>query len=232
VAGAGGLARTAGLAAECAALREHGVELLEAGLVAGSVRAAPGGGVEVTLADGLLELTRRFSLLVLHEASTGAPGAAALAALLRLKVDARGFIDEPGASPFEPTSTRVAGIMVAGAAAGPRQIGEAIRDGAAAAGRVLSSLMPGERRELEPLAVQIDPTLCGGCGICVASCPSHAVAQSAETGKAHVEPAHCHACGTCSAACPTGAAMSPHFTREQLSAELAALLADPAPGGP
>jgi heterodisulfide reductase subunit A len=120
-------------------------------------------------------------------------------------------------------------VYVAGAAGGPRSIAQSIRDGAAAAGLVLASLVPGERRVIEPLAPEVDAARCGGCGICVSACPFHAVRLV--DGKARVEAVHCHGCGTCAAGCPTGAASARHFTREQLAAEITALLAGAHPTG-
>lgn len=225
VAVAGGLSRTPGLHAEARAAAEAGVELLDEELLPDGLAAA-GPAVTARLAHGPLETERTFDLVVIHAASRPSEGAEELAALLRLDRDERGFLSEGTASPFEPTATRVAGLFVAGAAAGPRSIREAIRDGAAAAGRVLATLVPGERHALEPLAAEIDPATCGGCGTCAAACPYHAVALDPVTHKASVEPAHCHACGGCAAACPTGAATAPHFTRAQLAAEISALLAD------
>jgi heterodisulfide reductase subunit A len=224
VAVAGGLGRAPGLGAAVRALEEEGVELLDADLLPGEAPAA-GGGVEVRLAQGLLETVRAFDLVAVHAPSAPSDGAAALAALLRLPVDGRGFVVEGLASPFEPTATRAAGVFVAGAAGGPRAIREAIRDGAAAAGRVLATLVAGERRLVEPGAAEIDPLRCGGCGTCAAACPYGAVLRDAATGKARVEAVHCHGCGTCVAACPTGAAGARHHTREQIAAEISALLA-------
>jgi heterodisulfide reductase subunit A len=221
---AGGLGRAPGLGAEARALLAEGVELLEAELLAEPPVPA-GQGVGVRLAEGALETVRAFDLVVLHAPSAPSDGAPALAALLRLPLDGRGFVAEGAASPFEPTATRVAGIFVAGAAGGPRPIREAIRDGAAAAGRVLATLIAGERRTLEPLGAEVEAARCGACGVCISACPYGAVTRDPVTGKAHVEPAHCHGCGTCAAACPTGAASARHFTRAQIAAEISALLA-------
>ena len=229
VAVAGGLGRAPGLGGAARALEAEGVELLEAELLAGELAEA-GGGVVVRLAHGLLETVRRFDLVAIHAPASPADGAAALASLLRLPLDGRGFVQEGAASPFEPTATRVAGVFVAGAAGGPRPIRESIRDGAAAAGRVLATLVAGERRPLEPLAAEVDAALCGACGACVAACPFGAVARHPATGKAQVDPVHCHGCGTCAAACPTGAAAARHSTRAQIAAEISALLAA-VPGG-
>jgi heterodisulfide reductase subunit A len=224
VAVSGGLGRTPGLQAEAGAAVEEGVTLLDEQLLPDGL-APDGAAVSARLALGPLQTTRSFDLVVLHAASTPAEGTEALAALLRLDRDRRGFLAEGSANPFEPTATRVAGVFVAGAAAGPRSIREAIRDGAAAAGRVLATLVPGERHELTALAAEIDPVICGGCGTCTAACPYHAVISDPVTHKASVEAAHCHACGGCAAACPTGAASAPHSTRAQLTAEISALLA-------
>ncbi len=229
VAVAGGLGRAPGLSREAAALQAEGVELLDAELLAGEL-GEDQGGVAVRLAQGLLETVRRFDLVAIHAPAAPPDGAEALAALLRLPTGPRGFVLEGSANPFEPTATRVAGVFVAGAAGGPRPIREAIRDGAAAAGRVLATLVAGERRPLEPLAAEVDPATCGACGACVAACPYGAVARDLVSGKALVDPVHCHGCGTCAAACPTGAASARHYTRAQISAEISALLAAPVSG--
>ncbi|ABC83928.1 4Fe-4S dicluster domain-containing protein [Anaeromyxobacter dehalogenans] len=226
VAVAGGLDRAPQLAGLAAALRRDGVELLPGALVEGGVAAAAAGALEVRLAEpGGGTTRRRADLVAVHAPSRGSSGAAALAALLRLAPDGRGFLGDGGASPFEPTATRTAGVYVAGAAAGPRSIREAIRDGAAAAGQVLATLRPGERRALEPLAAEVDAALCGGCGMCVAACPFGAMVIDGADGKARVLAGDCRGCGTCAAACPTGAASARHFTRAQIAAEISALLA-------
>jgi heterodisulfide reductase subunit A2 len=232
---AGGLDRVPQLRREAEELAAAGVELLPGALVPGGISRVVG-GLSVRLASGGLETLRAADLVVVHAPARPAAGAAALQSLLRIDADPRGFFLDRAASPFEPTATRIAGVHVAGAAAGPRTIPQAIRDGAAAAGQVLASLRPGERRALEPLAAEVDAALCGGCGICASACPFGAVviapagegageARDAAPGKARVEAAHCRGCGTCAAACPTGAASARHFTRDQICAEISALLA-------
>jgi heterodisulfide reductase subunit A len=225
VAVAGDLARVPGLGRLASALAAQGVELLPARLVPGGVDPA-GGRLRAQLSGGS-EAAFEADLVVVHAASRPAPGTDALARLLRVATGDRGFLVDGGASPFEPTATRIAGVHVAGAAAGPRSIRDAIRDGAAAAGLVHAALVPGERIALEPLAAEIDRALCGGCAVCVSVCPFGAVELA---DKAQVVAVHCRGCGSCAAACPTGAASARHFTRAQIAAEISALLAgDPAP---
>jgi heterodisulfide reductase subunit A len=225
VALAGDLARVPQLGRNVAASVEGGVELLSARLVPGSIRSAKG-RLSARLSSGGSESSLEADLVVVHPTSRPQPGTDALARLLRLPTGEGGFLLDRGASPFEPTATRVAGIYVAGAAAGPRPIAQAIRDGAAAAGLVHAALVPGERKPVEPLAAEIDEALCGGCAVCAAVCPFGAVELA---DKARVVAVHCRGCGTCAAACPTGAVSARHFTRAQIAAEITALLAEREP---
>lgn len=225
----GGLERIPSLARRVAALAAERIEFLPEALRPEAVETGED-GLRVRL-EGRTE-PLRADLVVLHAAALPAAGTEALAGLLRLERSPRGFLADGAASPFEPTATRVAGVHVVGAAAGPRTIAQAIRDGAAAAGLVLASLVPGERRALEPLAAAIDEARCGGCGVCVSVCPFGAAVFAAGSRKAQVEAIHCRGCGTCAASCPAGAAAAPHFTRAQIGAEISALLADrPGTGG-
>jgi heterodisulfide reductase subunit A len=232
VAVAGDLARVPQLRRRAAALADEGVVLLAGRLVAGGVAAR--GGALVARIEGE-ERERSVDLVVVHAPSQAAPGSGPLARLLRLPAGAGGFLPDHGASPFEPTATRIAGIYVAGAAAGPRTIAQAIRDGAAAAGLVHGSLVAGERRPVEPLSAEVDEALCGGCGVCASICPFGAISVEARGGSrrtARVASVHCRGCGTCAAGCPSGAASARHFTREQIAAEISGLLAEPDPVPP
>ena len=233
VAVAGDLDKVPQLRRRAAELAAEGVAFVPGRLAPGGVARA-GGALRVTLARGVAV---EVDLVVVHRPARPAEGTEALARLLRIDRSERGFLRDHAASPFEPTATRIAGIYVAGAAAGPRTIAQSIRDGAAAAGLVHASLVPGERRLVEPLAAFVEAAICGGCGICVAACPFGAIslggrdepappAQAARSRKAVVEAVHCRGCGTCAAACPTGAASAPHFTRAQIEAEISELLRD------
>ncbi len=221
---AGGLERIPHLARRAAELAREGVRFAP-GSPAGDVAEEEGGRPALRLADARGERLEAADLVVVHAPARPAEGSAALARLLRIGTSERGFLLDRAAGPFEPTATRIAGVYVAGAAAGPRTIARAIRDGTAAAGLVLASLAAGERKPLEPLAAEIDEALCGGCGVCASACPFGAVTRAPGTGKARVEAVLCRGCGTCAAGCPTGAASARHFTRAQITAEISALLA-------
>ena len=208
VAVAGGLDATPLHAELALALRRAGVRLVAGSADAPSSPGAPGGA-------------GKADLLVLWETPRPSPGAAELRAALRLGAGEDGFLEDHS-SPFHPTASRVAGVYVAGAAGGPRRIPEAIRDGAAAAGQVLSTLDPGAKLALEPLAAVLDPERCCACGLCAAACPAGAVVQG--QGAPRVEASLCRGCGSCAAACPGGALSAPHFTSEQIAQEISGLL--------
>jgi heterodisulfide reductase subunit A len=220
VAVAGDLGRSPRHRRAAAALARDGILLLAGRLAPGGVRAR-GDALAVRLEGE--EVERTADLVAVHPPARPAPGTAALARLLRVATGERGFLLDRGRSPFEPTATRIAGVHVAGAAAGPRTIAQAIRDGAAAAGLVHASLVPGARRALEPLSAEVEEALCGGCGICAAVCAFGGIALG-PSGKARVEAVHCRGCGVCAAACPTGAAGARHSTRAQIAAEISGLL--------
>jgi heterodisulfide reductase subunit A len=221
---AGGLDRIPHLARRAAALAREGVAFAPGALAGGDVEEE-GGRPALRLADAAGERLEAADLVVVHAPARPADGTAALARLLRIGTSERGFLLDRAATPFEPTATRIAGVYVAGAAAGPRTIAQSIRDGTAAAGLVLASLAAGERKPLEPLAAEVDEAPCGGCGVCASVCPFGAVVIAPGTGKARVEAVLCRGCGTCAAACPTGAASARHFTGAQIAAEISALLA-------
>ena len=221
---AGGSAWTLGAGHDLiAGLREHGAELVQAFL--GGIAADPAtgkplaylgseGGVSTVVAD----------MVVVYRGSRPSGGTEELGRLFRLRVRQNGFFEDR-AGPFEPSFSGVEGVCIAGCAGGPRTIAASIQDGAAAAARVLSQLVPGEKIALEPLASEVDDSLCSGCRVCRALCPYGAITGDGEGGKSAVIAALCRGCGTCAAACPSGAIRARNFTTGQLVAEIEGLLA-------
>jgi heterodisulfide reductase subunit A len=66
-----------------------------------------------------------------------------------------------------------------------------------------------EEYQLEVSTPEIDTALCDGCGMCVAACPSGALALDA--GKATIAlPEACRWDGACELACPRGAIAVPY----------------------
>jgi heterodisulfide reductase subunit A len=224
VAVAGALEASPHLASLAGRLAASGATVIP-GTVDATAAELCGDGVRVRLSTGA---SFEADLVAVWEPPRPAEGVAELARRLRIAVRPDGFLEDH-VSPFEPATSRIAGIHVAGAAGGPRTILQAARDGTAAAGQVLSALEPGAPLELEPLAAEVDVERCAACGICGTVCPFGAVGVSAELGVSRVEPSFCRGCGSCVASCPSGALAAPHFTSCQIAAEVSGLLRAGAP---
>lgn len=174
----------------------------------GRLRVSAGPGVEVA-AD----------LVVLCPAVVPGGDAQGLAALLDLPVDRFGFFEEMHGR-MDPARSKVRGVYLAGACQGPTDIRNAVGQGMAASGCVLSELVEGRKLRLDPLYATVDQARCSGCKVCLKLCPYRAVGFDSELGVASVNAVLCHGCGTCVAACPAAAIKANHFTREMILAEI------------
>lgn len=163
-------------------------------------------------------------MAVLAPLLTGAAGAAHLSRCLDVPIDAGGFF-QPSHPVTAPVSTLREGIWIAGCARGPCSMPDAVSQGQAAAGLMMSRLIPGETLPLPARVSEIDPALCSGCRVCLSVCPFGAI--GVEDSHALVREALCRGCGACAAACPCGAITARDFTDRQLIEEIAGLLQEP-----
>ncbi|MFH1438850.1 MAG: CoB--CoM heterodisulfide reductase iron-sulfur subunit A family protein [Pseudomonadota bacterium] len=148
---------------------------------------------------------------------------AAMAGIFGIETDDRGFFSEEHALKH-PFASTLEGVFTVGSCQGPKDIADAVSQGGAATGRILSKLSLGEKLELEPAVAFIDADLCGGCNTCIALCPYSAVTRDTQERVSVVDETLCRGCGTCVAACPAGAATARHFTVSQIFAEIGGLL--------
>ncbi len=189
---------------------------------------------ETTLEEELVLAPDR---LVLATPMEPADSAAYFQERLKVPSDARGFYLEAHPK-LAPVDTTVAGVYIAGCAQGPKFIEESVIQGAAAAGRVLTTITH-ERTDLEGSIAVVDETRCWGCGNCVDICAFHApeLVQRVEAVEpmregapveertrlvSIIQPAMCKGCGVCAARCPSGAITALHFTSDQIMAMLEA----------
>ncbi|MDA8164936.1 MAG: CoB--CoM heterodisulfide reductase iron-sulfur subunit A family protein [Desulfobacteraceae bacterium] len=171
------------------------------------------GGTETIAAD----------LVVLCPAVVPAEGSGELASLLETPLDRWGFFEEMHGR-VDPVQSKVKGIYLAGSCQGPMDIRQAMGQGLAAAGAILSRLVPGRRLELPPITAVVAADRCSGCGVCQGLCPFKAMTFDPERRVAAVSEVLCQGCGTCVAACPAGAITGNHFTDAAITAEIEALL--------
>jgi heterodisulfide reductase subunit A2 len=150
-----------------------------------------------------------------------------LAEQLKLAHSEDGFLMElhPKLGPVE---TAVQGVFLAGTAQGAKDIRESMAQALAAAAKAGALLSRGVI-EKEPLTAQVDLEKCIGCMRCVHVCPYNAIEQIGPAGKGgevRILAAACMGCGSCAAECNFGAITMPHFTSEQIVAQIDAALAD------
>jgi heterodisulfide reductase subunit A len=162
-------------------------------------------------------------LVVLAAGAEAAVGASALAEKLRISYDRFGFFIESHPK-LRPVETNTAGIYLAGACQGPKDIPASVGQGSAAAAKVLG-LLSKEKLESDPQISRVDVKRCVGCGKCIRTCPFTAIKEIQLRGepKAEVIETVCQGCGLCTSTCPQGAIQLSHFTDNQILAEVNAL---------
>jgi heterodisulfide reductase subunit A len=130
---------------------------------------------------------------------------------------------------LRPLECPTAGIFLAGACQGPKDIPDTVAQASGAAAKAISLLSSGEI-ELEPLKAVVNKDLCSGCQICVSLCPFTAIEiqkeykDGLERLRAEIVEAMCQGCGLCSAACPTSAIKMQQYSDKQVLAQVQSVL--------
>lgn len=173
----------------------------------------------------------RADLVVLATAMVPAAGYAELAQKVGISFDKDGFFQEAHPK-LRPVETFAAGVYLAGACQGPKDIPDTVAQAGAAAAKVMS-LFSSEELATDPMTSLVDNALCSGCGLCVPVCPYRAISLKEITERiaggqrhrtvAEVNDSLCQGCGACTVACRTGAVNLQGFTNEQILAEVDAI---------
>lgn len=145
--------------------------------------------------------------------------ASKIAEITGVSQDDEGFFAEEHEK-LNPVSTSTEGIYIVGCAQGPKNISNTIVQSDAAAGKILSSLIPGRKIEPEVKTSHISESLCIGCRTCLSVCSYGAITFDETKKVSVVNEVICRGCGNCVAACPSGAASIKHFKFRQLYQEL------------
>jgi len=163
---------------------------------------------------------RDYDLAVLAVGIESSSDSRILSRILGLQVDSNGFI-QPYHTKLYPSDTFVAGVYVAGACTGPKDISESVMQAGLAVARAAGFLSKGYV-EIEENYARIDYEKCVKCGTCYAVCPFKAI--KFKEGKPLVDPISCRGCGSCVASCPTEAISLPQYSIAEARAKLKALL--------
>lgn len=170
-------------------------------------------------------------MVVLATAMIAKADAAKLAQMVGFSYDQNHFYTEAHPK-LAPVETHTAGVFLAGACQGPKDIPETVAQAGAASVKVCG-LLSKEVMPTEPIISAVNEAICAGCGMCVPVCPYKAldlkVIQERVQGKtvsrkvATVNSGLCQGCGACTVACRSSALNLKHFTNEQILAEVDAL---------
>jgi len=133
---------------------------------------------------------------------------------LKIQCDANDFLTEAHPK-LRPVESNTAGIYLAGAAQGPKDIPEVVAQASGAASKAIAILTQDEIT-FEPTIAGVDEDLCSGCSICVGVCPYNARELDREKMVIKVVEALCQGCGSCSSACPSGAAQQRNLIDKQI----------------
>ena len=171
--------------------------------------------------DTLVRRKRRIpvDMVILSPALEPSVDARKLAEFTRVSVDENGFFAEEHEK-LGPVTTSTEGVYIAGCSQGPKSIQNTLIQAEAAAGKILSSLIPGKKIEPEVKVAHISEAFCIGCKTCLTVCSYGVITFDPAKKVCVVNEVICQGCGNCAAACPSGAASLKHFTVNQLRQEL------------
>jgi heterodisulfide reductase subunit A len=160
-----------------------------------------------------------FDMVVLAPAIQPAGGTDALAEVLGIPLSESGFSQEIHQT-TNPVATATEGVFIVGAAHSPKGISDSMLFAQAAAGKILTHLIPGEKIVPEIKVSEILEAYCTGCRTCLEVCAYGAIDYDPERGISVVNEAICRGCGNCFGSCPSGAIRTKHFTNTQLYGEV------------
>jgi len=183
------------------------------------------GKLVVVAEDTILSTVQRYpvDMAILSIGLEAGEDAKELARTFTCSRTADGFFLEKHPK-LAPVSTPTAGVFIAGACQGPKDISDSVAQAAAAAAEALAMMGKGYF-ELEPYVARVTEELCSGCGVCLNLCAYNALEKDPQTGLTKVVEALCQGCGACVAACPSNALDLDGFKTKQVAAELEGILA-------
>jgi heterodisulfide reductase subunit A2 len=198
--------------------------------VPSEIHGTPDGSLRFDVFDKginkLLEI--HADIVVLGTGLVPSRGLEKISSLFHASRSADGFLLEAHPK-LRPLESAMAGVFLAGACQGPKDIPDTVAQASGAAAKAIDLLSSGEI-EIEPLKAIIDTDLCSGCRICESICPFVAIEMKNEKGKgeekltANVIEAVCQGCGACSSACPTGAIKIQQYNNKQVVTQVQAAL--------
>ncbi len=159
-------------------------------------------------------------MVVLSSAVEPQADAAQLAQTLGIAYDADGFYSEAHPK-LKPVETATAGVFLAGACQGPKDIPTSVQQGSAAAAKVLA-LFSRDVLVKSPQIARVDPFACTGCLTCAYVCHYSAIEEKEHGGRqvANIVAGKCQGCGACVATCKNKAVTLAQFSDDEVFEEM------------
>ena len=145
---------------------------------AGRIMKLKNGQYRVYTEDTLIgrPVTIDADMVVLASAVEPQSDAIELAQILGISYDKDGFYNEAHPK-LKPVETATAGIFLAGACQGPKDIPASVQQGSAAASKVLSLFAKDALKKSAKIAI-VDPSACTGCLTCAYVCHYSAIEEA------------------------------------------------------
>ncbi len=177
----------------------------------------------------------KADMVVLATAAIPQSDVKQLAQTLGIGYDEYGWLSEAHPK-LRPVETNTAGIFLAGACQGPKDIPESVAAASAVAAKVLG-LLAGTELQRDPVIARVHRAAapvysnCVGCFACAAACPYKAIEREEIRDRkgnliktvAKVNSGLCQGCGTCVSICRAKCIDLDGFTEDQVYAALAEL---------
>ncbi len=179
--------------------------------------------LKVGLKDEGKTVSLNVDMVVLSQGMMPGRNTESLAEKFDISLNEYGFFEQEHLK-LSPVNTMVEGIYAAGSCLAPKDIQTSVVQGAAAAGKLLSILVPGKKLLLESMTSEIISDACSGCRLCVSICPYKAISYNEELGVSEINDVLCRGCGVCAASCPSGAIKAKHFTEKMILTEIEEIL--------
>lgn len=171
-------------------------------------------------------------LVVLATAMVPSAGSRELAQTVGFLPDLDGWYQEAHPK-LRPVETPTAGVFLAGACQGPKDIPDTVAQAGAAAAKVCG-LLSRSQLETNPMTAKSNPSVCSGCGMCIPVCPYKAIQLTSFADRDHhgnrivrniasVNSGLCQGCGACTVTCRPGAIDLQGFKNDQILEEVDAL---------
>ena len=175
-----------------------------------------------TDSDSLLSIDS--DLVVLAVGQEPSDDSDRIAKILHIQTDVDRFMKD--INPMFPSEFR-RGIYVAGTAQGPKGIRYSIEDAKAAAASVVELMKKGKAM-CPRIVAFVDEDRCRGCGRCEETCEYGAITVTLDQKKgvlvSKVDEVRCEGCGACAATCCNKAITINNFRREQVEAQIRAIV--------